>query len=123
MEKSLIKRNKTRNTRTLRVRKNLKGNAERPRICVSKTNKHLFVQLIDDEQGLSLFGVGTQSKELRETKFNIKSKDAAEHLGKLIAKAAKDKKINYAVFDRGRFKYHGVIASLAEAARKEGLKF
>jgi len=123
MEKSLIKRNKTRKTRTLRIRKKLRGNALRPRICVTKTNKHLFVQLIDDEQGLSLFGVGTQSKALKETKFNMKSKDAAEHLGQLIAKAAKDKKINHAVFDRGRFKYHGVIASLAEAARKEGLKF
>ena len=112
-----------RKSRALRVRKTLKGSPNRPRLSVSKTNKHLFAQLIDDESGKCLMGIGTRSKELKETKYNKKSKESAAHIGVLIARAAKEKNIERVVFDRGRFKYHGIVAALADAARSEGLKY
>ncbi len=123
MESSLSKRNKIRKTRIKRVRKKLKGTAKKPRLAVYKTNKHISAQLIDDESGVTLFGIGTGSKSLKEEKLSNKSKDAAAHIGKLIGNAAKEKKIESAIFDRGRFKFHGLIAELAKAAREAGLKF
>jgi len=123
MEKSIIKRNKIRKSRAMRVRKALKRNLTKPRLSVLKTNKHIFAQIIDDSTGTSLFGVGTRSKALKDTEFNKKSKKAAAHIGALIAASAKERKIQSIIFDRGRYKYHGIIAELAEAARSGGLKF
>lgn len=109
--------------RKLRVRKKLKGNAERPRLCINKSNKHLFVQLINDEEGKTILGLGTVGKEFKGSNLAKKSKDAAKHLGQLIAKKAQENKIDKIVFDRGSCKYHGVLAVFAEAAREAGLKF
>jgi len=123
MEKSIIKRKNKRKKRAMRVRRALKASSKKPRLSVSKTNKHIFAQVIDDESGITLFGFGTRSKDVKGTEFQKKSKKAAAHIGALIAKAAKDKKIEHVIFDRGRCKYHGIISSLAEAARGAGLKF
>jgi len=123
MHGQLTRRTVTRQRRAFRVRKALHGTAIRPRLCVSKTNKHLYAQLIDDDTQITLASVGTMEKGLRTTAFNKKSKEAARELGAMIAKLAKDKKIEYAVFDRGRFKYHGIMAELAQAARDSGLQF
>lgn len=120
MEKNLLKREKTRKRRRLHVKNRLKG---RYRLCVNKTNKHLSVQLIDDEKRETLASASTFSKAFQKTKEAKKSKDSAVKLGEVIAKLALEKQVEEVIFDRNRFKYHGLIALLADAARKGGLKF
>jgi large subunit ribosomal protein L18 len=104
----------------MRVRKTLHGNAERPRLSVSKTNCHIYAQLIDDDNSVTLAGFGTLSKEMSVKK---KSKESAREIGKQIAELAKKKNINSVIFDRGRYKFHGIIAELANGAREAGLQF
>lgn len=123
MDHSQRRRNIARKARVFRVRKRLHGTAEMPRLSVFKTNAHLYAQLIDDETSRTLFGVGTLSKANQKTKFNRRSKDSARHLGKAIAEKAKALKVERVVFDRGRYKFHGIIAELANAAREAGLQF
>lgn len=118
MDKSLKKRDISRKRRVLRVRKKLKGSLSKPRLCVCKTNKHLYAQLIDDENGNTLLSAATLSKEKVK-----KSKESVKQLGLQLAKEAKEKNINRVVFDRGRNKYHGLVASLADGAREGGLEF
>jgi large subunit ribosomal protein L18 len=120
MDKSHKNRTKARASRVMRVRKTLHGSAERPRLSVSKTNCHLYAQLIDDDRSLTLAGFGTLSKTSAEKK---KSKDAAREVGKQIAELAKKRNIHSVIFDRGRYKFHGVIAELANSAREAGLQF
>lgn len=120
MDNSISKRNRSRRIRVFRVRKNLKGTSEKPRLSVSKTNLHLYAQLIDDEKGVTLAGIGTLSKASQAKR---KSKTSAREIGEQIAQIAKQKDIQAVVFDRGRYKYHGVIAQLADAAREAGLQF
>lgn len=112
-----------RGKRAIRVRQHLRGSETKPRLCVVKSNKHIQAQLIDDEAGKTLGAVATYSKDLRETEFGKKNKPAARKLGELIAEIAKSKNIKEVVFDRGPFKYHGVLAELADAARAGGLRF
>jgi large subunit ribosomal protein L18 len=107
----------------MRVRKKVRGSSERPRLTVSKTNLHIYAQIIDDVKGITLAGVGTLSKENKSTAHNGKSKEAARHIGKQIAEMAKKKSIDTVIFDRGRYKFHGVIAELAAGAREAGLQF
>lgn len=123
MEKSLIKSGVTRCRRAYRVRKKVRGDAQKPRMCVVKTNKHIQIQLIDDEKGHTLVSYSTNSKELKKTEFCKKSKVSAELLGKKIAETAKSFGIQRVVFDRGPFKYHGILAVAADAARAGGLQF
>lgn len=120
MDKSKKNRLRARRNRVFRVRKTLIGSAERPRLSVSKTNCHIYAQLIDDEKSVTLAGFGTLSKECKEKK---KSKESAREIGKQIAELAKERNINSVVFDRGRFKFHGVVAELANSAREAGLQF
>lgn len=123
MELSLQKRNKARKARIMRVRKKLRGNSEKPRMSLFKSNAHLFVQLIDDEEGKTILGVGTNSKENRSILSKMKSKDSAKALGEQIAKKAKELNIQKIVFDRGKNKFHGIIKELADSARASGLQF
>lgn len=118
-----VKSQQKRCRRALRVRKHLRGTSTKPRLCVVKSNNHIQVQLIDDEKGVTLGGTATFSKELRATEFGKKNKASARKIGELIAEIAKSKNIKEVVFDRGPFKYHGVLAELADAARAGGLKF
>ena len=123
MDQTNLKRNRARKRRAFRVRKKLHGTNERPRLSVSKTNKHIYAQLIDDDKGISLAGVGTLSEKNQGTALNRKSKQAAREIGKQIAELARNKNIQAVIFDRGVNKYHGVIAELAEGAREAGLQF
>jgi large subunit ribosomal protein L18 len=123
MDNSQKKKRRARLARVMRVRAGIRGTAERPRLSVSKTNLHIYAQLIDDAGGVTIGGVGTLSKANQGTKHNKKSKASARHIGTEIAAIAKKKKIETVLFDRGRYKYHGVIAELANAAREAGLKF
>lgn len=120
MHLNLKKRNTVRKKRTMRVRKKLRGTAQRPRLSVFKSLTHIGVQLIDDESGKTLASYSTLAKEMKGKK---KSKESARMVGEKIAEAAKEKKIDQFVFDRGRLKYHGIIAELANAAREKGIKF
>lgn len=123
MIKQINKRQILRTKRALRVRKRLRGCSEKPRLCVVKTNKHIQAQLIDDESGKTLGSVATFTKEFRGTEFNKKNKVSAKKLGEHIAEIAKSKNIKEVIFDRGPFKYHGILAELADAARASGLQF
>lgn len=123
MRNTMIKKQKLRTTRSMRVRKRLRGTSDKPRLCVVKSNKHIQVQLIDDETGITLGTSGTFSKEFRNTDFGKKNKASARKLGEKIAEIAKEKNIREVVFDRGPFKYHGILAELATAAREGGLQF
>jgi large subunit ribosomal protein L18 len=115
MEKSLKKRKITRKRRVLRVRKKLRGKT--PRLSVYKSNKNIFAQIIDDEKGVTLVGISTMPLKIKN------KKQAAKTIGEKIATLAKEKKLKRVVFDRGRFKYHGIIKEFADAARKAGLEF
>ena len=108
----------------MRVRKHLRGTAIKPRLCVVKSNKHIQAQLIDDETGMTL-GQHRQLllKNFADTEFNRKNKASARKLGEQIAEIAKAKNIKEVVFDRGPFKYHGILAELADAARAGWLQF
>ena len=122
MDNSQLHRNSIRKKRALRVRKTLRGSQEKPRLCVIKSGQHVYAHLIDDESALTLASVSTLSKEFRQTEYNRKNKDSAKQLGLKIAELAKEKNVKTVVFDRGRFKYHGVVASVADGAREGGLQ-
>ena len=109
-----------RTRRHLRVRRKISGTAERPRLCVYRSNTNIYVQVIDDVAGNTLVSASTLDKEIKTKHAN---KEAAKELGALIAKKAKAKNIETVVFDRGGYIYHGVVKELAEAARDGGLKF
>ena len=106
--------------RHARVRTKISGTAERPRLCVYRSNTNLYVQVIDDVAGNTLVSASTLDKDIKTKHAN---KEAAKELGTLIAKKAADKNIETVVFDRGGYIYHGVVKELAEAAREGGLKF
>ena len=109
-----------RTRRHIRVRRKISGTAERPRLCVYRSNKNLFVQVIDDVNGVTLAQASTLDKEVKTKHAN---KEAAKEVGALIAKRAIEKNIKSVVYDRGGYVYHGVIKELAEAAREAGLEF
>ena len=109
-----------RNRRHIRVRTKISGTADRPRLCVYRSNKNLFVQIIDDEKQSTLAQASTLDKEVKEKHANVA---AAKEVGALIAKRALEKNIKSVVYDRGGYVYHGVVKELAEAAREAGLEF
>ena len=115
-----INRKAEKDKRHLRDRKKISGTAECPRLCVCRTNKNLFVQVIDDVAGKTLASASTLDKEIKTKHSN---KEAAKEVGALIAKRAIEKNIETVVFDRGGYIYHGVVKELADAAREGGLKF
>lgn len=120
MDKSKKIRARARTARIMRVRKKLHGTAERPRLTVSKTNRHIYAQLIDDDAAKTLIGLGTLSKKSPVKK---KSKESAREIGKQLGALAKKQNIDSIIFDRGRYKFHGVVAELATGAREAGLQF
>jgi large subunit ribosomal protein L18 len=110
-------RKTNREKRKLRVRKNILGTMEKPRLSVFRSNKYIYCQLIDDVTGKTLVAASSDIKELSDKP----KKDAAFETGKLLAEKAKDKKIKLAVFDRNGYQYAGRVRSLAEGAREGGL--
>lgn len=123
MRSQLLKKQNIRHKRAMRVRKTLRGTIAKPRLCVVKSNKHIQVQLIDDESGHTLGTASTFAKEFRDTEFSKKNKASAAKLGEIIAQIAKKNDVTEVVFDRGPFKYHGILAALADSARAAGLQF
>jgi len=112
-------RNAVRRRRALRVRKKIRGTAEKPRLCVFRSNKHIEAQLIDDVNGVTLASCSSVQLKLASGS-NI---EAAGKVGEALAKKAAEKGITEVVFDRNGYLYHGRVAALAEAAREGGLKF
>ncbi|WLR41997.1 50S ribosomal protein L18 [Bacillus carboniphilus] len=114
-------KNVVRKKRHARVRSNLSGTATRPRLNVFRSNKHIYAQVIDDMNQVTLASASTLDKDLAlDSKGNI---DAAVKVGELVAKRALDKGVETVIFDRGGYLYHGRVKALADAAREAGLKF
>jgi large subunit ribosomal protein L18 len=105
-----------------RIRKRLSGIAERPRMSVYRSNKEIYVQLVDDVQGKTLIAASSREKDIAAKK-DITKTEQAKLVGKLIAEKAAANGISHVVFDRNGYLYHGRVKSLAEAARENGLKF
>jgi large subunit ribosomal protein L18 len=103
-----------------RIRQRLRGNAERPRLAVFRSLKHIYVQLIDDASGKTLVSASSKEKSAPVKGANVAG---AKAIGKLVAERAKAKGIKRIVFDRGGYLYHGRVKALAEAAREGGLEF
>jgi len=117
-----IDRQAERVKRHRRIRKKVQGTGDRPRLCVAKSLRHVYAQLIDDESGRTLVAASTLDRELRETTHGC-TVPAAAKVGELLSQRAKGQGIETVVFDRGGYLYHGVVASLADACRKGGLEF
>ena len=113
---------KARARRHFRVRKKITGTTARPRLVVSRSTRHLFVQIVDDSIGQTIVSASTMEDALRKDSSSDKSAKA-KILGQSIAERAKEKGITTVVFDRGGNKYHGRVAALADAARASGLEF
>jgi large subunit ribosomal protein L18 len=117
-------RNDERKRRHARVRKKLFGTSERPRLVVYKSLKHMYAQVIDDIKGETIVAANTLQKDVADLlNDEMDKKKQAEVVGKVIANRAKQKGVEEVVFDRGGYKYQGRIAALADAARKDGMKF
>ena len=105
------------------IRKRLVGTAERPRLAVFRSHKHIYAQLIDDLAGVTLCSASTQAKDLRGRLKYGGNASAAKVVGTLLAERAREKRIETVAFDRGGYRFHGRLKALAEAAREGGLKF
>ena len=106
-----------------RVRKNISGTAERPRLNVYRSLNHIYAQIIDDTKGNTLVAASTQEKDVMAQIKDTDKKGAAKIVGKLIAERASEKGIKQVVFDRGGYVYTGRVAELAAGAREAGLEF
>jgi large subunit ribosomal protein L18 len=116
-----VSRNEMRKVRHARIRENLSGISEMPRLCVFRSNANIEAQIIDDVKGVTLVSASSLDKELKLN--NGGNIEAAKAVGTAVAKKALEKGIQTVVFDRGGYVYHGRVAALAEAAREAGLKF
>lgn len=115
--------NEIRKRKHLRVRKKISGTPERPRLCVFRSNAHIYAQVIDDLAGKTLVSASTLDKEVKEKVEFGGNIEGASEVGKLVAQRALAQGIDTVVFDRGGYLYHGRVAALAAAAREAGLNF
>jgi large subunit ribosomal protein L18 len=106
-----------------RIRKRMSGTAEKPRMSVYRSNKQIYVQIIDDLKSVTLAAASSADKSIAEQVKGKPGIEVAKEVGKLIAQKAKEKGIEVVVFDRNGYLYHGRVKSLAESAREGGLKF
>lgn len=112
-----------RQRRQSRVRRRVRGSDARPRLCVFRSGKHIYVQVISDQSGRTLAAASTLNAALREELKGTGNKDAAKRVGAMIAQICQDQGIRSVVFDRNGFLYHGRVRALADAAREAGLEF
>ena len=112
-----------RRRRQERVRKKVLGTDARPRICVFRSNKHIYAQVISDNQGKTLVSVSTLSEALAEAAKQTKGVETAKQVGLALAKVCKEKNITKVVFDRNGFLFHGRVKAVADGAREGGLDF
>ena len=117
MKTEIIRKHRQQERRRMRVRSHMHGTALKPRLSVMKSNKHIHVQLIDDDKGVTLGSVSTISKEFRSTPNGKKNKESARKLGETIGGFAAKGNIKEIIFDRGPYKYHGILAELADGVR------
>jgi len=113
----------SRQRKTIRIRKKISGVAERPRLLVFRSNKHISAQIIDDSTGAVLVSASSFSKDLRGELIGKNKTEYSVGVGKAIAQKALEKNINTVVFDRNGYLYHGRVKALADASREAGLKF
>ena len=118
-----IDKNKIRKRKHVRVRKKISGTGECPRLCVYRSNAHIYAQIIDDEAQTTLASASTLDKEIKGSVSVGSNIEAAKAVGKLIAERAAAKDIKVVVFDRSGYLYHGRVQALADAAREAGLEF
>ncbi|MDD4095131.1 MAG: 50S ribosomal protein L18 [Oscillospiraceae bacterium] len=116
-------KNEIRRRKHVRVRKKIAGTPARPRLCVFRSNLHMYAQVIDDTTGQTLAAASTMDKEIKSDKSGAANKEGARAVGELVAKRAIEKGVTEVVFDRSGYIYHGRVAALAEAAREAGLTF
>ena len=112
-----------RRSRQKRVRKRVQGTDEKPRVCVFRSLKHIYVQVISDERGATLASISTLSRQMQGKLKKTKGVEAAKEVGSMLAQVCKEKGIRDVVFDRNGFRYHGRVRALGEAARECGLNF
>ncbi len=112
-----------RGRRQERVRRRLQGTDARPRLCVFRSGKHIYVQVISDQTGRTLAAASTLSATLKSALKKTANRDAAKQVGTLIGRLCQERAIRSVVFDRNGFQYHGRIKALADAAREAGLQF
>ena len=120
---TLRSRNALRMRRHERIRKRLKGSADRPRLSVFRSLHHVYAQVIDDNTGRTVVAASTREKAVANGLKSLAGADAAQRVGTMLAQRAKEKGVTAVVFDRGGYKYHGRIKALADAARSAGLEF
>lgn len=116
-------KNATRKKRHQRVRNKVTGTAEKPRLNVFRSTKHMYAQIIDDMAGKTLAAASTLDAEVKADLSSTSNKEAAKKVGEIVAKRAKENGIEEVTFDRGGYIYHGRVRNLAEGAREGGLKF
>ena len=116
-------KNTIRLKRHWRLRKNINGTAERPRLNVFRSLNNIYAQVIDDQNGVTLVSASSLDKEIKGQNVSGGNAEGVKLVGALVAKRAIEKGITTVVFDRGGYIYHGRVAALAEAAREAGLKF
>jgi large subunit ribosomal protein L18 len=116
----MLEKDRKRYRRKVHIRKKISGTAERPRMTVTRSNRRISVQIIDDTKGHTLASASTLEKDLREIKVNVAG---AGQLGEVMGKRLLEKNIKNVVFDRNGYLYHGIIKALAEGTRKAGIEF
>lgn len=114
---------RAREKRHQRVRVRVRGTAERPRLNVFRSLRHMYAQLIDDVAGHTMASASTMDAEVKEQLAKLSKADQAKLVGQVLAKRALEKGVKEVVFDRGGYKYHGRVKALAESARAAGLQF
>jgi len=112
-----------RSRRHFHIRRKVKGTGDRPRLAVFRSNRHMYVQAINDEDGKVITGFSTLSGVFKDAKVEGDKKNQAKELGKILAQELTKRGIKKIVFDRAGYKYHGRVKALAEAAREAGLEF
>jgi large subunit ribosomal protein L18 len=120
MLRKMLEKDRKRQKRKIHIRKNLSGTADRPRLSVTRSNKALYMQVIDDIKGHTLVSVSTLEKELRAIKPTV---EGAGQLGEEMGKRLLEKNIKTVIFDRNGYLYHGLVKAMAEGARKAGVQF
>ncbi|MDR2211785.1 MAG: 50S ribosomal protein L18 [Spirochaetaceae bacterium] len=120
MLRKMEEKDRKRLKRKIHIRKNLSGTAEKPRLSVTRSNRALSMQVIDDAKGHTLASISTLEKELREIKPTV---EGAAKLGELMGKRLLEKNITTVVFDRNGYLYHGLVKAMADGARKAGVQF
>jgi large subunit ribosomal protein L18 len=118
--KRIIEKQKRRNRRKIHIRKRIKGTAECPRLSVFRSNRHLYLQAIDDVSGKTLAAISSLEKDFLSLKNNL---ETGAKLGEAMGKRLNEQKVSTVVFDRNGYKYHGIVKALADGVRKAGIEF